>query len=111
MRPREPPRQVDERPRIVSSPEPHISRSRNMTGRLFRRLTSLLTLAGCVSFLVLVNADQQSPAETPSVTFQVEVNYVDIDAVVTDERGNFVAGLSKEDFELFEDGKPQQIST
>jgi VWFA-related protein len=83
-----------------------------MTGRLFRRPTSLLTLAGCVSFLVLANADQQSPAvQTPSVTFQVEVNYVDIDAVVTDERGNFVNDLSKEDFELFEDGKPQQIST
>ena len=50
-------------------------------------------------------------AQQPSVTFQVEVNYVDIDAVVTDERGNFVEGLAKEDFELFEDGKPQAIST
>ncbi len=45
------------------------------------------------------------------VTFQVEVNFVDIDAVVTDARGNFVADLTKDDFELFEDGKPQAIST
>lgn len=52
----------------------------------------------------------QEPAP-PQVTFQVEVNYVDIDAVVTDERGNFITDLSKEDFELFEDGKPQEIST
>ena len=52
---------------------------------------------------------QQQPA--PSVTFQVEVNFVDIDAVVTDERGNFVADLTKDDFELFDDGKPQEIST
>lgn len=50
-------------------------------------------------------------AQQPSVTFQVEVNYVDIDAVVTDERGHFVEGLSKDDFELFEDGSPQEIST
>ena len=52
----------------------------------------------------------QGPARA-QVTFQVEVNFVDIDAVVTDGRGNFVADLTKDDFELFEDGKPQDIST
>ena len=51
----------------------------------------------------------QDPQGPPSVTFQVEVNYVDVDAVVTDEKGNFVAGLAREDFEIFEDGKPQKI--
>src|SRR5918996_1975918 len=45
----------------------------------------------------------------PSVTFQVEVNYVDVDAIVTDENGNFVSGLTRDDFEVFEDGKPQKI--
>jgi VWFA-related protein len=51
-------------------------------------------------------AQTQAP---PSVTFQVEVNYVDVDAIVTDENGNFVSGLTREDFEVFEDGKPQKI--
>jgi len=51
----------------------------------------------------------QDPQGPPSVTFQVEVNYVDVDAVVTDEKGNFVGGLKKEDFEVFEDGKPQKV--
>lgn len=45
----------------------------------------------------------------PSVTFQVEVNYVDVDAIVTDEQGKFVSGLTRDDFEVFEDGKPQKI--
>jgi len=45
----------------------------------------------------------------PSVTFQVEVNYVDVDTIVTDEEGNFVTGLTREDFEVFEDGKPQKL--
>ena len=45
----------------------------------------------------------------PSVTFQVEVNYVDVDVVVTDEEGNFISGLTREDFEVFEDGKPQKV--
>ena len=50
-------------------------------------------------------------AQSPGVTFQVEVNYVDVDVVVTDEEGQFVAGLTREDFEVFEDGKPQKIET
>jgi VWFA-related protein len=50
-------------------------------------------------------------AQTPGVTFQVEVNYVDVDVVVTDEAGRFVTGLTRDDFEVFEDGKPQKIDT
>jgi VWFA-related protein len=53
-----------------------------------------------------LRAQSQTP---PSVTFQVEVNYVDVDAIVTDERGNFVSGLTRDDFEVFEDGKPQKL--
>src|SRR5919108_4541508 len=50
-------------------------------------------------------------AQAPDVTFQVEVNYVDVDVVVTDERGNFVKGLGRDDFEVFENGRPQKIDT
>lgn len=49
------------------------------------------------------------PQAPPSVTFQVEVNYVDVDAIVTDEKGNFVSGLTRDDFEVYEDGKPQKV--
>ena len=47
----------------------------------------------------------------PGVTFQTEVTYVDVDASVTDEQGKFVGNLTKEDFQVFEDGKPQKIDT
>jgi len=50
-----------------------------------------------------------SPAQRPGATFQTEVNYVDVDTAVTDQQGNFVRGLTKADFELFEDGKPQKL--
>ena len=53
----------------------------------------------------------QDPSGPPSVTFQVEVNYVDVDVVVTDEKGNFVPGLKREDFDVFEDGKLQKVDT
>ena len=56
----------------------------------------------------LLGAAQQQPA--PTATFQVEVNFVDIDAVVTDGRGNFVGDLTKDDFELLDEGRPQEIS-
>lgn len=45
----------------------------------------------------------------PPVTFKTEVNYVEVDAVVSDQQGNFVAGLTKDDFEVLEDGKAQKI--
>jgi VWFA-related protein len=66
----------------------------------------LLLAAAALQMPVVRAQDQQAP---PSVTFQVEVNYVDVDAVVTDEQGNFISGLTREDFEVFEDGKPQKV--
>ena len=53
----------------------------------------------------------QAPPQTPGVTFQVEVNYVDVDVVVTDDWGSFVTGLGRDDFEVFENGRPQKIDT
>lgn len=46
----------------------------------------------------------------PPVTFRVEVNYVEVDAIVTDQQGNFVRDLKQGDFQVLEDGKPQKVS-
>jgi len=43
-------------------------------------------------------------------TFKVQVDYVEVDALVTDNQGNFVRNLKKEDFQVLEDGKPQTIT-
>ncbi len=48
--------------------------------------------------------------QVPPVTFKVEVNYVEVDAVVVDKQGNFVSDLGRDAFQVFEDGKPQKIS-
>ncbi len=40
----------------------------------------------------------------------IEVRVVNIDVVVTDRSGTFVPGLKKEDFQLFADGKPVEIT-
>ena len=71
-----------------------------------RLATLLVVLAGSA----LSSQSATSPApQTP--TFRVNVEYVEVDAVVTDRDGQFVRGLTKDDFQLFEDGKPQPIST
>jgi VWFA-related protein len=53
----------------------------------------------------------QTPAPPqPPVTFKVEVNYVEIDANVTDGQGRFVRALTRDDFQVLEDGKPQALT-
>jgi VWFA-related protein len=68
------------------------------------RITILMLLG------LLAQALPPSQPSQPPVTFRVEVNYVEIDANVTDEQGNFVRALTKEDFQVLEDGKPQALT-
>jgi VWFA-related protein len=62
--------------------------------------------------LMLLGALAQTPVPPtqPPVTFKVEVNYVEIDANVTDAQGNFVRSLTRDDFQVLEDGKPQALT-
>ena len=79
------------------------------------RLAVLLAvLAGTATFAQQPQPSQPQPSQpqpqTPPPTFRVEVNYVEVDALVTDANGNPVADLTAGDFEVLEDGKPQKIS-
>ena len=46
----------------------------------------------------------------PDHPVHFDVNLVEVDAVVTDSRGNHIDGLSAEDFDVIQDGKRQQIT-
>jgi VWFA-related protein len=56
------------------------------------------------------------PASTPKVeglpdySIKVNVPLVNVDVLVTTKSGQFVPGLKKDNFRLFEDGSPQQIT-
>lgn len=52
---------------------------------------------------------RQQPAQKP--TYRVQVNLVQVDVFVTDAQGHFVPDLTKDDFELLEDGKVQPLTT
>jgi VWFA-related protein len=76
-----------------------------------RTVAALVVLALSAPALI---AQQTPPPRPPGdqapMTFKVEVNYVEIDAVVTDAQGNFVRTLTKDDFQVFEQGKPQTVA-
>jgi VWFA-related protein len=74
--------------------------------RIVATSLALAALAGLPGNGLL--AGQQQPA-APS--FRSSVNLVLVDVVVRDRKGAIVSGLSRDDFQLIEDGKPQQILT
>lgn len=86
------------RPATVSSP---------ILGRL---------LAGAAALLAALPAAAQTgppaPAETQEQTFfeSIDVNIVNVEVYVTDRQGRRVQGLTRDDFQLLEDGKPVEIT-
>src|SRR5688572_6797719 len=69
--------------------------------------------AGLVAFLAgtALNAGQTPQSSLPQTpTFKVQVDYVDVDVLVTDKDGRFVRDLTRDDFEVSEDGRRQQIA-
>jgi VWFA-related protein len=71
------------------------------------RLASLLLLF--TGPALIAGQSTQAPS-APIPTFKAQVEYVEVDALVTDQRGQFVPNLQKDDFQVLEDGKRQTIS-
>ena len=55
-------------------------------------------------------APQADPAPGQPV-FRTGINFVRVDVIVTDKQGNPVMDLTQNDFEVFEDGKPQTVES
>src|SRR5208337_2271448 len=54
--------------------------------------------------------DEVSTHDTPA-TFRTKVNLVLVPVVIRDRQGRVIGDLRKEDFQLFDNGKPQTISS
>ena len=86
-----------------------------------RRTGALLALVVAL-MLPTARAEQQQPPAAPGAaappatpegqqpTFRTGVNFVRVDAIVTDSKGNIVKDLKAEDFEIYENGEKQKIS-
>ena len=84
--------------------------------RKHHTLAALLLAFGC-SLLWLPSAQSQDRQDKAKVqkthdsdTLRIDTELVQIDVVVTDKQGKLVNDLKREDFQLMEDGKPQQLS-
>ena len=77
---------------------------------LERTLAILLALAA--SQLWAQEAPDPQPATEPAEVFieSIDVDLVNVEVFVTDKKGNRVTGLTAEDFEVFEDGRPVEIT-
>ncbi len=73
----------------------------------------LLLLAAVIWFLAAPPARGQTREQDPrqTETIRVETSLVTVPVSVTDRAGRFVSGLARSDFQLFEDSKPQEITS
>ena len=70
------------------------------------RVTSL----AAITALCLGAATAGQEQEQESARFKSGIQLVNVTATVTDEDGRFVDSLRKEDFAVYENGKPQEVS-
>jgi Ca-activated chloride channel homolog len=68
----------------------------------------LCAAIGCALTLFSIAAQAQSSSQTP--TINVNVRLVNVFVNVTDDKGAPVPGLSRDNFQLSEDGHPQKIA-
>jgi len=87
----------------------------------FWSTATLVALTAGLSAQTPAQPPAQTLPQTPAVpnsattqerpTFKVQVDLVTNDIIVRDEKGNFIPDLKKEDFEIFEDGVKQDITS
>jgi VWFA-related protein len=65
--------------------------------------------AGLSAQVTVPMKSDKPPQEKP--TFRIQVDLVTNDVIVRDDKGNFVPDLKKDDFEIFEDGVKQDITS
>jgi VWFA-related protein len=82
---------------------------------MVHRLSNAIPIFLALLLLVppgLVSAQQPAAEQQSDETFYdtVEVNVVNVEVFVTDGSGSRIQGLAQSDFEIFEDGKPVEIT-
>src|SRR6266516_8225261 len=91
--------------------------SNNMKLSLFSFLTRLVLLTSLLAVAGVIEAQKSRPTPTPMGSEQddqsekILIRRVRLPITVVDKKGQFVPGLTKDDFVILEDRVPQQIET
>ena len=65
---------------------------------------------GAAAALIFAFAPAQERPQEQGFSFRSNVNLINVTVTVTDSNGRFVNGLTKDDFDIYEDGVLQQTS-
>lgn len=77
----------------------------------FTRATSAVLIAALTAGpLAAQQTTAQPTVEIPKLVENIDVRVIGVDVVVTDKKGNAVTGLTKDDFQIFENGQEKPIS-
>jgi Ca-activated chloride channel family protein len=79
----------------------------NSSKRLASFTVSISLIAG---FCLMANPATQETDSTGDQVFRIQVGMVSLPVVVTNGKGEYVTDLGKEDFYVFDNGKPQEIA-
>ena len=82
--------------------------------RPVKKFITLATIFAALTFSAAPHSAQSQNKENQKAqdpaTLRIETELVQVDLVVTDKQGKIVKDLKREDFQIFEDGKPQTIT-
>ena len=77
----------------------------------FVRILAVALIVAAVLNAPLTRAQQPTKEpEQPKLVETMDVRIINVDVVVTDKKGNIVPGLTKDDFEIFENNVPKPIT-
>ena len=77
-------------------------------------VTLAVAIAASMSLPAPVAVAQDPPPQQqqpPRPVFKSGINFVRVDVIVADDKGNPILDLKPEEFSISEDGKPQKIET
>ena len=81
------------------------------------RVSAIALALTCSAGVLLSAQSQQGPPQQPqqqgdpqSFKFRTGVDLINVNATVSDQSGRFVSGLTKDDFRVFDDERPQAIT-
>src|SRR5262245_20552872 len=74
----------------------------------FRRFSIVSAIVGLLA--VTIQGQQQSSDQEGGFRFKSGVELINVTATVSDSNGRFVSGLTKDDFKVYEDDRPVELS-
>ena len=78
---------------------------------LMTRVRPVLAAVSLAAVVPLVLGGRQPPdPDDPAFVFRTGIELINVTATVTDARGRFVGGLTRDDFQIYQDGELVEIT-